>query len=555
MRREPTIPLFLWVATAVLTHLAGYTSADRVTTLVERAHELRHFMDSVRREFAGSSPTFEVSLDDSKPPEEAPLAPEPPPEAPKALPEPEPEPPKVEPPKPKPEVKPTPPKVAELALKPEKPIPAKPGEQKPPLELPPVDQRRIAVKQHVEDKNQPDNPNAPLIGDEANHVKEQTQARITSTTQDDEKPNPGTNQAKPSPEPGNGDENRVAQDQDRPGERRAPEPEPGREPVAVATPPQTAPAEQRQNPQPRPAEAPERPAAPALPGMEGRPDVVSGANGTWEQNKGRQAQAPRPRQKHLPPRPHSDSLFGFGSQLLSQNGVNLNLTPQAAVAAIGRDRLVRERVADGERRRSTHKGSFKTAGIERWRAAIENYVPSVKIGNQTALDTARVPFASYLNQIHNRIHPIFADQFLDSLDSLPAAHPMNQNRERMFTSLELVLDRQEGRIVRMGVTKTSGVTAFDVGALESVNRAAPFGPPPEAILSPDGNVYLHWEFHREPMYACSTFFAHPFMLKGNPRSVPPKLESPPKDQKPPREQGQFGQAPARHATAAEPRRP
>jgi hypothetical protein len=236
--------------------------------------------------------------------------------------------------------------------------------------------------------------------------------------------------------------------------------------------------------------------------------------------------------------------------MLTQNGVNLSLSPRAAVEAIGRDRLTRERLADGERRRSIHRGSFKTAGIERWRSAIENYAPSVKLGNQTALNAARVPFASYLNQIHNRIHPIFADQFLDSLGALPASHPMNANRDRMFTSLELVLDRQEGRLVRMGVTKTSGVTAFDVGALESVSRAAPFGPPPEAILSPDGKVYLHWEFHREPMYACSTFFAHPFILKGSPRSAPPKLEAPPKDERP-RERGQLGPAPTRHATAAQ----
>jgi len=280
--------------------------------------------------------------------------------------------------------------------------------------------------------------------------------------------------------------------------------------------------------------------------------VVAGGDGSFEAPPGKQAQAPKPRKKRLPPRPTTDSLLGFGSQLLTQNGINLSLSPRAAVDAIGRDKLTRERVADGERRRSIHRGSFKTAGIERWRAAIENYVPSVKLGNQTALNTARVPFASYLNQIHNRIHPIFADQFLDSLDSLPASHPMNANRERMFTSLELVLDRQEGRLVRMGVTKTSGVTAFDVGALESVNRAAPFGPPPEAILSPDGNVYLHWEFHREPIYACSTFFARPYILKGSPRSAPPKLEAPPKDERRPRERGQLGPGAARHANAAQP---
>jgi len=60
--------------------------------------------------------------------------------------------------------------------------------------------------------------------------------------------------------------------------------------------------------------------------------------------------------------------------------------------------------------------------------------------------------------------------------------------------------------------KTSGITAFDVAALDSVQRASPFGPAPSAIISPDGRVYLHWEFHREEAIACSTINASPFML-------------------------------------------
>ncbi len=121
-------------------------------------------------------------------------------------------------------------------------------------------------------------------------------------------------------------------------------------------------------------------------------------------------------------------------------------------------------------------------GLERWRSAIENYTPSVKPGNQTALNTARAPFATYLSVIHNRLHPIFADWYLSSLDSLPANHPLN--RPDLSTSIEIILDEDEGRIVKLGVTKASGVTMFDVAALDSTERAAPFGRPPREIVSP-----------------------------------------------------------------------
>lgn len=261
------------------------------------------------------------------------------------------------------------------------------------------------------------------------------------------------------------------------------------------------------------------------------PDSMSSESGRWAIPGQRDAsvdQAARKAKKRRElPRPKSNGktdLFGLGAGGLSPGGVNLNLTPMVASKAIGEDRLWRERQADGQRRRSAHRGSWKTGGIERWRSAIENYVPSVKPGNQTALNTAKAPFASYLNLVHNRLHPVFADRFLGSLDELPASHPLNG--PELVTHLEIVLDREEGRIQRMGVAKTSGVTAFDVAALESVHKAQPFGAPPKEIVSPDGNVYFHWEFYRNPQFACSTYFAHPYILKTAPKSAPPPEPSP-----------------------------
>lgn len=151
--------------------------------------------------------------------------------------------------------------------------------------------------------------------------------------------------------------------------------------------------------------------------------------------------------------------------------------------------------------------------VDRYRAAVENYAPSVQVGNTTALNAARVPFATYLVAMHNRIHPLFADQFLGTLGNLPPGHPLHGN---LSTHLEIVLAKDTGQLRRIGVTKASGVTAFDIGALDAVSRAAPFGKAPDVIASPDGNVYLHWEFHRDPVDACSTRNARPFILKSAP---------------------------------------
>ena len=79
----------------------------------------------------------------------------------------------------------------------------------------------------------------------------------------------------------------------------------------------------------------------------------------------------------------------------------------------------------------------------------------------------------------------------------------------------------------MGITRTSGVTAFDIAALDAMDRAGPFGKPPEAILSPDGRVYLHWEFHRKREVACMTANARPYILANPPDpSGPSKVPLP-----------------------------
>lgn len=538
--RDIQIPLFLWIATAIIVHLFWGGGTHQVAVVLEEKAALRGFAARIQHEVQAelrpipiamlesdvTSPTKPEESDEVVEPEhpnpvepakkpskiEKPIAKreEPKPEEPK---------PEQKEPEPKPE-----PKVEEPRVK--------PFEKANPQELQIERQKRIAVRQQVEDKNQKDNPDAKFLGEHANRVEEETQAKITSTDQNDPKPSPGSSQQQQSAkEPGNSDESRIASafgDQDE-GSALPPPPAPATESQA-RTPSQAA-------PEPRPSQ--QHPSAEASrsssnrasgrqsaqsaqesdPGARHSPDLVAGEHEAY--SMGGPAQ-PKPKRKRLPPVKSTspNDLFGLGRGATTASGVNLNLTHTDAVAVVGQEQLQADRRMDQLRRRSKRAGSWKTAGIERYRSAIENYVPSVKPGNTTALNTAASPFATYLNEIHNRIHPIFADDFLGSLSRLPASDPMN--RPELKAEVEIVVSQSDGSLVRRGLTKSSGILQFDVSALASVDRAAPFGPPPAAIVSPDGNVYLHWEFYRNPDYACSTYFAHPFILKAAPTPAAPK---------------------------------
>jgi hypothetical protein len=546
--RGPETPLILWICAAVCAHFVFAEGGDKVATSYEDRSYIHQLGMRARSITQGKDQTIEVlTNEDGKQPEEA-TPPEPPKPVPTA--EKKPDPPKPEQPK----------QPQQEAKKPEPPkqevkVVAKEDDPLKKLDEPLKQDNRIAVKQHAQ-KQQQDNPNARFIADEANHVEEESVATQTSHDQDDPNPTPGANKtAGPKDRVGDSTQTKIAESDEHKGEKdKAPgekgtefdvqhEAKPIEKPQATAavkadpsheipkaggdgkapsqitqkeTPPQLAPGA---TPQPTP-DVQQAPAGwsfnPVKPGVQSDPNQA--VPGTTNQ------QPPVVQNPN-----NSTKWLGLGGQP-GPGQVNLNLSNKGVVASVGVDQLRKEREADGERRKSEHRGSWTASSFERWRNAIENYVSSVKPGNQTALNTAAVPFASYLNTIHNRIHPIFADSFLGSLDNLPKSHPMNN--PKVVTRLEIVVSPKEGRIVKMGIVKTSGITAFDIAALDSVHRAQPFGPAPSAIVSPDGNVYLHWEFHRDEVFACSTMHARPFMIN-TPAKPGPDPNPPGPSPKPP----------------------
>lgn len=587
MAREPSIPLFLWVATAALAHILWGGGSEQVAQVIEEKNDLSRFARAVRSHVERSSRPIEVELldesaNDDAPSDEGVLEPEPrePQTPPEQLQEEDDRPPRTSPKEDrKAEAAPTEPEERkrdpEVVQKPDQRDTEKPestdkpkdepkqkepkpeAEEKKPLQVVEMP-RRVAVRQHVDDEEQKDNPDAEFIADHANHTDKREQAHITSTDQMDKDPTPGLEHQSPSQDPGNAHVTELAQSDTALGNPErvfAESPEDGRDQRVE----RDGASQERPN---DPTRAVYGEAAPRTRGeRNGAADsqfasrgqkaqqaqtehddherLLAGEEGSFTVAREQQAQKARAgrvaRQHRAAPRGNGGllpSLRGSESMGMTPGGLNPNLTPLSALSAIGQDQLNRERKADGERRLSKHRGSFRPQGLERWRSAIENYVATVQPGNQTALNTARAPFASYLNRIHQRLHDSFAFSFLPSLDSLPSSHALN--RPDLKTHLEIVLSKEDGRVVRMGVTRASGATAFDVGALEAVDQAAPYGAPPPEIVSPDGNVYLHWEFYRNPHYACSTYFARPYILRVSPTPAP--VPAPPPTPATPEEQ-------------------
>jgi TonB family protein len=142
------------------------------------------------------------------------------------------------------------------------------------------------------------------------------------------------------------------------------------------------------------------------------------------------------------------------------------------------------------------------------KSALENFTPDVRPGNQTALKTRAHPFALFVARMHRRIHELWGFGFLEDMDDKSSDHEMNN--WDLWSNIEVSIN-PDGTVHKLMIAKTSGVLAFDVAALDTVQSASPYEETPEAIRSVDGRVYLRWGFYRN-WRQCGTFNVEPYIL-------------------------------------------
>lgn len=487
-RRRARLVLLLALLGSLLLHLPVYEGLGELAEFWRRQEAAAIHSEPVEIEF--SVPPIEDSAEPDQesgktepvskvlPPEETPKP---------LLPEPSrrPERPKEEPEAARPEV-------VEMA-KPdiEKAIPVEP------LKPPPAEDRQ-AIQQRSSDPAVAPPDSTRFLAKENNRVEEETVASLRNYVRDDPEVSAAAPSANEEPELGTSDETLVAEMREREGsdedevlhEQRGPE-RAAEAPTVVAASPHVAGQTAVEA-----SEASEARESIALSDGVGsfvivRPRNASKARRAREGRSARRGQAGRP---GLSPRELSWGSFE---------------------QAVGEKTLEQERQAYLQERRSQQRGSSHERRWKEFRAAIENYVPDVRSGNQTALNAAASPFAEYIAAVHRKLHRSFADRFLASLPTY-SNNPLSDTT--LMTKMEIILNRN-GSVHRVGIVRTSGFLPYDYGAFNAIMRAQPYPAAPESILSGDGRVYFHWAFYRNERQ-CGTFNAEPFILPNPPSSAP-----------------------------------
>ncbi|MBA3460894.1 MAG: energy transducer TonB [Deltaproteobacteria bacterium] len=187
-------------------------------------------------------------------------------------------------------------------------------------------------------------------------------------------------------------------------------------------------------------------------------------------------------------------------------GINTPLSFQDYERLMGKEKVDDERQV-AARKMSSKKGRWERK-LDAVKSSLENFVPDVRPGNQTALKTRAHPYALYVARMHRRIHELWGFGFLEQLDDKAADYPLNN--PDLWTNLEISVN-PDGTLHKVTIVKTSGKTEFDVAAIDTVLSSAPFEKTPEAIRSVDDRIYLRWGFYRN-WRQCGTFNVEPYIL-------------------------------------------
>lgn len=370
---------------------------------------------------------------------------------------------------------------------PPKAKPPKKAEEKPPEPPPKVvplpKQNMKMVEQMEQEKSEaPDKPD--YLSNIDRKVKEQTRARVTNLQKDAPRAEARPKNKKPLPDKAPDQKDRLAQIEERP---EAP-PQKARAPKSLQPGKKRAQKAQRSSPLLNMrAPAPKR-ASTLRPSADKALALRQSQSGTFQA-----------------PHPEASAAASPRSQPRARTSLNLSGSPELMAQSLGS--LASAKAAVERSRRSQKAGLWDKARA-RYQSPLENMVPEVRPGNQTALNSRRHPFAKYIATIHRSIHAVWAEGFLRQWDSLPGSSPWN-NFER-WTRVEIVL-LADGRVDSVKTVRPSGMSGFDGVARDTIYSAGPYPEAPAEIRSANGKVYMHWAFHRNA-YACGTFGAEPFIL-------------------------------------------
>lgn len=138
--------------------------------------------------------------------------------------------------------------------------------------------------------------------------------------------------------------------------------------------------------------------------------------------------------------------------------------------------------------------STKQFQVHLGQSAISEYIPEVREGSFTSLNTDQFLFYTFYARINEQIRNRWVQNLSDFSNSYPPQVLDQLSRRNQITVVEVLLTR-DGNYVKSFIHRKSDHPGLDQAVVRSFTQAQPFNNPPLEILSEDGLIHLHYSFH------------------------------------------------------------
>lgn len=123
------------------------------------------------------------------------------------------------------------------------------------------------------------------------------------------------------------------------------------------------------------------------------------------------------------------------------------------------------------------------------RSFVEDFAPSVTIGQETILNTEQIKQVQYFTRMKRSFRLAFN----------PAPPLISYYRGKTLDRSQVVVGMKvkvgtNGRLSSINVFKSSGIPGYDQSAMSAVKKSSPLGAPPKKYLDPSGQLNMTWYF-------------------------------------------------------------
>lgn len=127
-------------------------------------------------------------------------------------------------------------------------------------------------------------------------------------------------------------------------------------------------------------------------------------------------------------------------------------------------------------------------------STVNDPITNIPMGSFTAMNTNRYLFYSYFRRIEQQIRYRWVRKIRNVISRRPYVKRAERSKEIWGSQLEVILD-DKGHFVRGDIHRSSGISGFDVAAIDSFREGAPILNPPKGLVEPDGLIRLQYNFN------------------------------------------------------------